>query len=662
MIVRDESAVVERCIASVRDLVDTWVVCDTGSVDDTPARIELAFGDVPGVLHHRPWQDFGHNRTELMVLARGTADYLLLLDADMTVRRREPLPPLEADAYLLRHAGTLDYAVPRLVRGDRAWRFEGATHEHLASDEPFVPELLTALEVVHHADGGSRGDKLTRDRALLEARLAEAPHDPRALFYLAQTYRDLGERELAIDLYRRRVAVGGWDEEVFYAQYQVGLLLVPVDWDRAVPELLRAWDLRPTRAEPLYELARGSRERREYHLARLFAECGLALAPSNDILFVHRDAESWGLRFERAIAAYWTGDVETALRDNDELLARSIPSEIEHWVRHNRDWCLRALGRRGGEAFVVTHRVETVPLLADLAPGTRVDRLVVPAEEGWSLCNPTIGSDGDGFRLVVRSVNYDLSHGEYRVIDADGVVRTRNYLVQADAALVPTDVRVLPMVPDGPPVHRGLVMGCEDCRLVRVGDQWYATATVRDRNPGLVCQMALLHLTGSDVTRMVLIDSPDPSVHEKNWMPFLVDGALHFLYSSSPTVVLACDPSTGSVETVSERSGPAEARGFRGGSQGLPVLGGWIFVIHEAALGPGGQRAYLHRVIRLDARFELVGMSEPFAFVEPGIEFCAGLAERDGVAVLAFGLADRGAYLARVPVEEIVALVRPVTG
>ena len=37
MIVRDESAVIERCLASVRPHVDHWVIVDTGSVDDTRA-------------------------------------------------------------------------------------------------------------------------------------------------------------------------------------------------------------------------------------------------------------------------------------------------------------------------------------------------------------------------------------------------------------------------------------------------------------------------------------------------------------------------------------------------------------------------------------------------------------------------------------------------
>lgn len=660
MIVRDESAVIERCVASVRDVVDTWVVCDTGSTDDTPTRLAAAFNGMPGVLHRRPWFDFGHNRTELMHLARGAADYLLLLDADMTLVHKRPLPTLAADAYLLRHTGDLDYAVPRLVRGDRAWRFEGATHEYLTSDTPFSLEPLAAWEVEHHADGGSRGDKLERDRALLERQIAATPDDPRSLFYLAQTLRDLGETDRAVECYRRRVDAGGWDEEVFYAQYQVGALLAAQDWDAAVPELLRAWELRPARAEPLHELDRGYRVRGGHRLAGLFAERGLAVDAPDDLLFVHRDVYDWGLRFERSIAAYWNGDFETALADNDLLLAQGVPAGIEPWVHHNREWCRRALGLVGGPEPYPVLEVRHVPLLGDLAPSTRVDALVIPTDPGFTPMNPSIASDGDGFRLVVRTVNYDLLDGIYRYRDDDEVVRTRNHLAHMDSDLTIRSVAPLAMVPDGPPTWSSSVVGCEDCRLVAVDGRWYASATVRDRNPTLVCQMALLALDGADAERMVVLPSPDSSVHEKNWMPFVLDGGLAFLYSCAPTVVLRCDPASGALETVSTRQGPDVARGFRGGSQGVPIDGGWLFVVHETAALDGTRRSYVHRLVRLRADLVLDAVSDPFVFVGPGVEFCAGTAVHGDQAVLSFGVGDRGAYLAQAPLTELLALLRPL--
>ena len=105
MIVKNESKVIERCLASVRDLVDTWVISDTGSTDGTQQLIRSALDGIPGELHEEPWVNFGHNRTLNIRHARGKADYLLLLDADHVIRQDGPLPRLTADSYMLRHEG-----------------------------------------------------------------------------------------------------------------------------------------------------------------------------------------------------------------------------------------------------------------------------------------------------------------------------------------------------------------------------------------------------------------------------------------------------------------------------------------------------------------------------------------------------------------------------
>ncbi len=66
MIVRDESPVIRRSLASVKNLIDYWVIVDTGSADDTKEIIKEFMKDVPGELHERPWVNFEHNRNEAL--------------------------------------------------------------------------------------------------------------------------------------------------------------------------------------------------------------------------------------------------------------------------------------------------------------------------------------------------------------------------------------------------------------------------------------------------------------------------------------------------------------------------------------------------------------------------------------------------------------------
>ena len=53
MIVKNEAPVIDRCLASVKLLVDSWVIVDTGSSDGTQDRVRSLKAGVPGELHER---------------------------------------------------------------------------------------------------------------------------------------------------------------------------------------------------------------------------------------------------------------------------------------------------------------------------------------------------------------------------------------------------------------------------------------------------------------------------------------------------------------------------------------------------------------------------------------------------------------------------------
>jgi glycosyltransferase involved in cell wall biosynthesis/predicted GH43/DUF377 family glycosyl hydrolase len=638
MIVRDEARVIGRCLASLHGLIDTWVICDTGSLDHTPELITSTLGHLPGELHRSQWRDFGANRSELMALAQGRAEYLLLLDADMTLRVQRPLGHLTCDAYLLRHDGPLGYVVPRLLRGDRRWRFEGSTHEYLDSDRPYSQEVLDALVVEHHGDGGHRAEKFQRDVDLLEHELETSPDDTRALFYLAQTYRDVGEEARAIELYTRRAALGGWDEEASYALYQAGSLLSGRDPHAAIPLLLSAWQRCPTRAEPLHELARVCRFNGWHEAARTFAVNGLEIPYPEQGLFVHRWVYEWGLRYELALAALATGQDEEATLAAEEVLgARELSAEVEEFLRDR----FQRPRQRPATLGQLVRNLEVAEIRLDVSPA-------------WPQFNPTISECDDGYLMIVRTANYRIDDGRYTFLDDEPVIRTLNYLVRLDRSLQVIDLGPLADMGNGPPRHPSRVEGYEDCRLIEVGGRWFATATVRDRNADERCEIALLSLDGSEIDTTTVLSGPHPGRHEKNWMPFVSDSSLCFLYSCDPTEVLRCETSTGGLEYLSRRSGPSAAAAFRGGSQGLAVDDGWLFVVHEAT-DYHGARSYLHRFVLLSSDWALSACSRPFQFVSPEIEFCAGLARRGGELLLTFGVGDHSAMLAVVDEGSVLA-------
>jgi len=461
----------------------------------------------------------------------------------------------------------------------------------------------------------------------------------------------------ADDITRRRRL-----EEVFYAAYQAGLLLSHSDWDRAVPALLEAWRLRPTRAEPLHALAQGYRCRDEDCLALMFAERGLRLPIPDDLLFVERHVYEWGLLFEWSIAAARTGDLDGALRANERLLQRSLPEEVRRSVLHNRRLCNAELGRNdwGRPVRRVFSSSDEVRRLDELVPSMRVGELRLDVEPHWPQLNPSIAADGDGFRMIVRTATYyfDPEHGFRSLLD-DGTSRSLNYLVELDADLVVRRVAGLADRSQDVTRHPSWVRGYVDCRPFKVGDRWFASAAVGDHSSESRFQMVILSLDSEVIEHVVTLPSPDPSRDEKNWMPVVVGDELHLIYNCHPTVVLRCHLDSGRLEKLVERPGPPVAAGFRGGSQGVAVDGGTLAVVHEVTRVEHHLciHRYSHRFVLFDHGYEIVAVSPPFCFASPMVEFCSGLARRDGELLLSFAISDQTPYLAVVDEAAVLALL-----
>jgi quinol monooxygenase YgiN len=328
MIVRDEAHVIERCLASVRPHIDSWVIVDTGSLDDTPQRIAAALAGVPGQLHHRPWKNFGHNRTEALELARGQADYLLFIDADETLGA-EPgtrWPALSGPAHCLEvRYGELRYDRMNLVSTQLPWRWEGVLHEHLEAGYPVAQPRVPGFWTVVNSDGARSGDpqKFAKDAAVLAAALKDEPGNARYVFYLAQSWRDAGQPEQALASYQQRASMGGWDEEVWYSLYECARLRVRLGqpYEAVVAAHLKAHQARPQRAEALTALATYLRGLQEWHTAYLFAQAASQIPVPNDRLFVDVTAYHWRAPDELALAAFYTGRKEQAAQLWKGLLA-----------------------------------------------------------------------------------------------------------------------------------------------------------------------------------------------------------------------------------------------------------------------------------------------------------------------------------------------------
>ncbi|WP_156748463.1 glycosyltransferase, partial [Mycobacterium sp. E3198] len=347
MIVKNGADVVAETLDSVAPYISSWVIVDTGSTDGTPAviRKHTARLGIPGELCERPWRDFGHNRTEALNLAQGHGDYIWVIDADDIVVGTPDFTQLSADIYRMRLGdASFTYWRPQLFRDGVRVRYAGVVHETAVWEPGCVVGRLEGDYYVESRRLGARSQDTqtyAHDRDLLLAEVERNPEDARSVFYLAQSYFDLGDFANARKWYERRVEMGGSDEEVYYSMLRLAESMVGLEWPWQVVQdvYLQAWEFRPTRAEALHAIARRYREEQRYLPGHLFAQRAAQIPfPETDLLFIRADIYAWRALDEQAVCASQLGKHAEAFMLCRRLLARSdIPDGDRQRIAVNRD-------------------------------------------------------------------------------------------------------------------------------------------------------------------------------------------------------------------------------------------------------------------------------------------------------------------------------------
>lgn len=346
MIVRDEEDTIERCIDSVAKYISYWVIVDTGSVDKTKEKIHEVMGkyNIPGELHESEWVDFAHNRSENLKLSQGKGGWRFLMDADdvfCVVGDDNPFDGLD-DKYDAYHVdieyGPINFKRVHLFKSDQEWYYKGKRHNYPVLDSKKASiglldnaYIKTATSATKRAD--SVEAKYSNDANILLAEHKKNPQDTRTVFYLAQSYRDASKVKSAINWYKKRAEMGGWEEEVYYSLLQVADLYTKDDRKKedVIEAYLKAWEKRPGRLEAVYSLMRILHTDGRDFLAFTYGMMAYNYMiqqdlGSKDFLFVHRDVHKWMFLDEFSLAAFRCGQYALAKNVIDSL------SQSKNWM------------------------------------------------------------------------------------------------------------------------------------------------------------------------------------------------------------------------------------------------------------------------------------------------------------------------------------------
>lgn len=195
----------------------------------------------------------------------------------------------------------------RIVKPNRGFKYVEPVHEYIQEPSDCNTHKITnGMEIyqdrVADNDGKTRS-RWEKDVAVLAEVLQKKPNDARTQYYMAQTYECLENKTDAFKYYKLRAQnPTGFFEERFLSMIRCGHLKTgygSVSW------FLKAYDFL-NRAEPLVELARFFRNKKQFQLAFTFSKMACALQlPEQALLWSYEKTYNHDRWQELAISAYY---------------------------------------------------------------------------------------------------------------------------------------------------------------------------------------------------------------------------------------------------------------------------------------------------------------------------------------------------------------------
>jgi len=347
MIVKNEASLITKCLESVINDIDYWVICDTGSTDGTQDIIINYFkeNNKEGKLYEREWKNFGYNRTEVFKLAESIFsnfvqtntqkkfDFYMVIDADdILVGNMDHFKNTEDynDAYYVKiKLGNTVFQRIQVFNCQHTWKYVGVLHEYpCCGKKNLITSSIPDCYILASASSSRMSeptDKYLKDANILLQGIIDEPDNTRYHFYLAQSYRDAECNDEAMKWYKKRVELGGWNEEVYFAMYSYALCKYKTNKysfkKEVLHDFLKAYEYRPSRLEALYEIVkyfRIKKSKKGYKYGILGYDACLNF-PS-DILFVNSSIHSYQFMDELAGCAYHAHKYDLSIELNNKLI------------------------------------------------------------------------------------------------------------------------------------------------------------------------------------------------------------------------------------------------------------------------------------------------------------------------------------------------------
>jgi len=657
MIVKNESKIITRLLDSVLPIIDCYCICDTGSTDDTVKIIKEYFYDkgIDGKVVTEPFKNFCHNRNFALQSCLGMSDYVLLLDADMVLKITNFAKIMlhNADSFhILQGNDSFYYQNMRIVKNNGLYTYSGVTHEFI--NTPSNSSVLSFdkkdLFILDLGDGGSKQNKFERDVALLLTGLKEKPDNDRYHFYLANSYHDSGHFNDAIEFYKKRIELGGWQEEIWYSYYRIGLCYKNMGkMSDAICAWMEGYNYYSERLEGLYEIIKHYRDISKHKLCVIFYNIAKEFLNKkikrDNYLFLHNDVYTYQLYYEYTIFSSYLG-VKNINDEVIQVLNNSNDSAVNNNLLQNMKFYKDILNQKS-----------RIIIDSEIITNMNNENIAFNSSSSCLIPNAT----NDGYRMNVRFVNYYINQ-EGGYLNCDKHIITVNKYFELNKDFTITNQELFEFN-----FRDKRYIGVEDIRIFHDVETnkllFIGTGLHENNNLGIV--------TGNyDIDSFCLKEYevvPDfsNSTCEKNWVFVDYNNSTHIIYNWQPLQICKIKNDTAVLSLIETRKMPNIFTRIRGSTCGFKYSRAvdvdmveheiW-FVTHMVSYET--PRHYYHVIVVFDSNMNLLRYSAPFKFEGEPIEYCLSIVVEDEQVIMNYSSWDRTTRISLYDKKYIDSIVK----
>jgi tetratricopeptide (TPR) repeat protein len=629
MIVKNESNIITRLFDSVIDIIDTYCICDTGSTDNTVNIIQEYFDEkgIKGKIVLEPFQNFEYNRNVSLQSCVGMADFVLLLDADMKLQINNFDKSIlnNYDHFMVFQGNDqFYYQNLRIVRNNGLYSYKGVTHEYINTPHNSKSHLLNRdiFFINDIGDGGCKQNKFERDIKLLTDGILKEPNNDRYHFYLANSYIDLGKNKEAIEMYKKRISFGGWQEEVWFSYYKLGMAYMNIgEIEKAMSTWLDGYQYYQDRLEGIYEIIKYYRINSKHILANIYYDIAKKILDKNlnrdNCLFLQNDVYTNKLYYEFTIIAYYLG-------------IKNINNEIVKILNTKNNDTQNLLSN----FKFYDNKLQSIKII-ELSNSfeQKINNVLTKFVSSSSCMIP----NNYGYSMNLRYVNYNItSNGSYE--NCENHIITLNKYIELDSLFNKTEEKLMDINFDN-----RLYIGVEDVKIYRekkytgdnnllyIGTQYHKNYTIGIGTGKY--DIYNNYLNGNDI-----IPNFINTGCEKNWVYVEYKEELHIIYNWSPLRICKINDKN-ELYIVEEKKTPIYFSHLRGSSCGFNYNGEIWFIQH--IVSHENPRYYYHVITVFDKNMNILRYSAPFKFSDNPIEFCLSIIVENERILINYSTWDR---------------------